>query len=82
MRRTASLLMEIAKARAICYAIRGQPHVGFRRFISTTAAMISSVGPLGPGLVGIVDEKIRRYLRCVRARCRRKAVDGLKTIAQ
>jgi hypothetical protein len=41
MRRTTSFVMEIAKARAICCAIRGQPHVGFRRFMSTTAAMTS-----------------------------------------
>jgi hypothetical protein len=39
MRRTTSLFMGIPKAKAICCAIRGQPQVGFRRFISTTAAM-------------------------------------------
>src|SRR6516162_9255499 len=41
MRRTTSLLMGIPKAKAICGAIRGQPHVGFRRFICTTATMTS-----------------------------------------
>jgi len=63
MRRTTSLVIGTAKAWAICCAIRGQPHVGFRRFMSTTAAMISWVGPFGPGFVGTLDEKSRRYFR-------------------
>jgi len=29
--------------------------------MSTIAAMISCVGPFGPGFVGTVDEKSRRY---------------------
>jgi hypothetical protein len=60
-------LMGIANAKAICRAIRGQPHVGFRRFMSTTAAMTAWVGPFGPGFVGTLDEKRRRYFRCVSA---------------
>jgi len=30
-------------------AIRGQPQLGLRRFISTTASMSSLFGPFGPG---------------------------------
>jgi hypothetical protein len=50
MRRTTSLLMGIRKAKAICCAIRGQPHVGFCCFMSRTAAMTSWVGRLLPDL--------------------------------
>src|SRR3989442_7142134 len=82
MRRTTSLFMGIPKARVICCAIRGHPQVGFRCFMSTTAAMTSWLGPLGPGLVGPLDEKRRRYFHCVRARWRVNSVDGLKTIAE
>jgi hypothetical protein len=39
----------MAKANAICCAIRGQPQLGLRRFISTTASMSSFFGPFGPG---------------------------------
>src|SRR5690242_11194688 len=62
-------------------AIRGQPQLGFRCFMSTTAAMRSWLGPFGPGFTGRFDEKSRRYFRCVSARCRFNSVDGLKTIA-
>ena len=58
------------------------PQLEVRCFMSTTAAMTSGVGPLGPGFVGALDEKSRRYLRCVSARWRRNSVDGLKTIAE
>jgi len=37
------------------------PQVGFRRFMSTTAAMTSRLRPFGPGFVGTLDEKSRRY---------------------
>src|SRR2546422_606195 len=47
----------LASSRSIKHS--GQPQVGFRRFMSTTAAMTSSVGPFGPGFVGTVDEKSR-----------------------
>jgi hypothetical protein len=40
--------MEIPKANAICCAIRGHPQLGFRCFMSTTAAITSWLGPLGP----------------------------------
>src|SRR5712691_4386893 len=61
MRRTTSLLMGIPKARVICCAIRGHPHVGFRCFMSTTAAMTSWLGPFGPGFFFTFDENSRRY---------------------
>ncbi len=80
MRRTTSLFMGMPKARMICCAIRGHPQVGFRCFMSTTAAMTSGLGPFGPGLVGPLDEKSRRYFRCVSARWRFNSVDGLNTI--
>jgi hypothetical protein len=63
MRRTTSLFMGMPKARVICCAIRGHPQVGFRCFMSTTAAMTSGLGPFGPGLLGAVDENSRRYFR-------------------
>jgi hypothetical protein len=37
------------KAKATCWAIRGQLHVGFRRLVSTMSLMSSLDGPLGPG---------------------------------
>ena len=52
MRRTTSLLMGMPKAKAICCAIRGQPQLGFRRFMSTTAATTSWPGPFGPASSG------------------------------
>src|SRR5712692_9172883 len=59
IRRTTSLFMGIPKARVICCAIRGHPQIGFRCFMSATAAMTSWLGPLGPGFVGPLDEKSR-----------------------
>jgi hypothetical protein len=68
MRRTASLFMGIPNASVNWCAIRGHPQLGFRCFMSTTGAMTSRLGPLGPGLVGPLDEKSRRYFRCISAR--------------
>jgi hypothetical protein len=68
MRRTTSLLIGTSKAKVICCAIRGQPHVGFRRFISTTAATTSRLGPRGPGFFRAVGENSRRYFRVFSAR--------------
>src|SRR3984893_18049661 len=82
MCRTTSLLMGIPKASVICRAIRGHPQIGFRCFMSMTAAMTSWLGPLGPGFVGSLDEKSRRYLRLISARCRLNRVEGLKTIVE
>ena len=47
MRRTTSLFMGMPKAKAICCAMRGHPQVGFRCFMSTTAAMTPDWGPSG-----------------------------------
>jgi hypothetical protein len=63
MRRTTSLSMGIPKARVIWCAIRGHPQLGFRCFMSRTAAMTSWLGPLGPGFIVGFDEKSRRYFR-------------------
>jgi hypothetical protein len=82
MRRTTSLLMETLKASVICCAIRGHPQLGFRCFMSMTAAITSWLGPLGPGFIGRFDEKSRRYFPWISARCRRNSVGGLKTIAE
>jgi hypothetical protein len=46
---------------------RGQPQVGLRCFIWTTASMTSLLGPFGPGLPLRVDEKSRRYFRFIKA---------------
>jgi hypothetical protein len=42
-----SLSISTEKVNTICWAIRGQPQLGLRRFISTTASMSSFFGPLG-----------------------------------
>ena len=52
MRRTTSLLIARPNALEICSAILRQPMRGLRRFISTTAAISSQEGPLGPGRRG------------------------------
>ena len=53
------------KAKVICCAIRGDPQCGFRCFMSTTAAMTSWLGPLGPGFIGSFDENSRQYFRWI-----------------
>src|SRR5215472_9272202 len=63
IRRTISLSIATPKAKAICWAMRGEPQVGFRRFISTTAPMSSFSGPFGPGRRPRFDENNMRYLR-------------------
>jgi hypothetical protein len=55
-------------AKAICCAMRGQPHVGFRCFMSTTAAITSWLDPRGPGFFRTVGENSRRYFRVFSAR--------------
>ena len=37
------------------------PQLAFRCFMSTTAAMTSWLGPLGPGFIRPLDAKSRRY---------------------
>ena len=68
IRRTTSLLIDVAKAKLICSAICGHPQLGLRRFISTTAWIKSAVGPFGPGFVSCFGENSRRYFRCTIAR--------------
>ena len=46
------------------------------------AAMTSWPGSLGPGFVGVFDEKSQRYFRWISARWRLNSVDGLRTIAE
>src|SRR6266513_4785070 len=62
--------------------MRGQPQVGLRCFIWTTASMSSLRGPLGPGLLPCWEEKRRRYFRFLRAWWRRKRVEGFRTMAE
>ena len=73
--------MSTAKASAICWAIRGQPHLGLRRFMSTMASTSAWDGPLGP-VRRRVGENNQRYLRVRRARWNSRIVDGLSTIAE
>ena len=80
-RRTTSLSMSTAKASAICWAIRGQPHRGLRRFMSTMASTSALDGPWGP-VRRRVGENSQRYLRVRRARWNSRIVDGLSTIAE
>src|SRR5439155_16609341 len=55
----------------------GQPQVGLRCFIWTTASRSSLLGPFGPGLPLRWDEKSRRYFRFLKAWWRLKRVEGL-----
>ena len=80
-RRTTSLSMSTATASAICWAIRGQPHRGLRRFMSTMASTSALDGPWGP-VRRRVGENSQRYLRVRRARWNSRIVDGLSTIAE
>src|SRR6516165_11304710 len=68
-------------AKAICCAIRGQPQLGLRRFISTTAAMSSVLGPFGPGLRRRFGENSMRYFCWLKALWRPSSVAGFSTIA-
>src|SRR6266702_5002939 len=69
-------------AKAICWAIRGQPQLGFRCFISTTARMSSALGPFGPGLRRRVGENSTRYFCLLKALSRPSSVEGFRTIAE
>src|SRR5208283_6184533 len=62
--------------------MRGQPQVGLRCFIWTTASRSSLLGPFGPGLPLRWEEKSRRYLRFLRAWWRLKRVEGFRTMAE
>src|SRR5580765_2736278 len=82
MRRTISLSISTAKANAICWAIRGQPQLGLRRFISTTASMSSFFGPFGPGRRPRLGENNMRYFRFLSKLSRCSRVEGLRTMAE
>src|SRR4029453_15856603 len=62
-RRTTSLSISTPKANEICCAMRGQPQPGLRRFVATTAAMRSLLGPFGPGRGQCLGENNMRYFR-------------------
>src|SRR2546430_6881026 len=49
--------------RSICWAIRGQPQLGLRCFISRTAWTSSALGPFGPGIRRRFGEKDRKSTR-------------------
>src|SRR4029077_7541408 len=82
MRRTISLSISTAKANAICWAIRGQPQLGLRRFISTTASMSSFFGPFGPGRRPRLGENNMRYFRLLSTLWRCSSVEGFRTTAE
>jgi hypothetical protein len=71
-------LMGMSKANTVCCAIRGQPHVGFRRFMSTTAATTSRLGPGGPGFFRALGENSRPYFRVLSARMKAQERGGLQ----
>ena len=69
------------KAKAICWAIRGQPQLGLRCFISTTARMSSALGPFGPGFRRRLAENSTRYF-CLLMALVASSVEGFRTIAE
>jgi len=68
MRGTASLLMGTSKAKAICCAMRGDPQLGFRRFILDDGSHHVAAGPRWPGLFRTAAENSRRHFRVFSAR--------------
>jgi len=79
LRRTTSLLMEMPKAKAICCAIRGQPQVGFRRFMSHDGGDDVLARSLRAGL----HRRLGREEPAILPRFQHSnSVDGLKTIAE
>src|SRR5262249_16707233 len=81
IRRTTSLFIEVPNVRLICSAIRGQPQLGLCCFISTTARMMSTSGPFGPGLLLRFGENNNRYFLRTNARWKFNRVEGLSTTA-
>ena len=51
----------------VCCAIRGEPQLGLRCFISTAKWMSSVLGPFGPGFRRRFDENSMRYFRLLMA---------------
>src|SRR5580765_8406343 len=62
--------------------IRGQPQLGLRRFISTTASMSSFFGPFGPGRRPRLGENNMRYFRLLSTLWRCSRVEGFRTTAE
>ena len=62
--------------------MRGQPHEGLRRLVSTMASMSSRDGPLGPGFCLYSEEKRRRYFLFLRVLWRFHRVEDFRTIAE
>src|SRR5438034_500025 len=69
-----------ANAKVSCRAIRLQPQVRLRRFISTTASISSFVGPLGPGRRTRLGEDSSRYF-CLINFVKMQRVEVFKTTA-
>src|SRR6516165_12195716 len=67
------------KTKVICWAMRGQPQLGLRRFNSTTASMSSLFGPFGPGGHLRLRENNMRYFRLASTWWRCSSVDGFRT---
>jgi hypothetical protein len=81
IRLTTSGLRSIPKVIESCWAIRGQPQRGLRCLNSTTAAMISRLGPLGPGFDRFPLENRNLYFWRTRNSLSRRNVEGLKAMA-
>ena len=71
-----------AESQVICWAIRGQPQLGLRRFNSTTASMSSLCGPFGPGRRLRLRENNMRYFCLANTWWRCSSVDGFRTMAE
>ena len=65
----------------ICCAILGHVQVGLRRLNSTTAAMISRLGPLGPDFPRFFGENSNLYFCFCRKSRDRKSVAGRRATA-
>src|SRR5215472_11538427 len=62
--------------------MRGQPQLGLRRFMTTTALMSSFFGPLGPGRRRRWGENNMRYFRFFSRLWKYSRVEGFTTIAE
>ena len=71
----------MSKVSEICCAILGHPQLGLRRLNSTTAAMISRLGPLGPGFPRFFGENSNFYFCFCRKSRNRKSVAGRRATA-
>src|SRR5215469_580356 len=62
--------------------MRGQPQLGLRRFVATTASMRSLSGPFGPGRHRRLGENKMRYFRLLSTLWKCSRVEGFRTIAE